>query len=197
MRSESLIRHSLLVAAIVSMAACSAPQTQKPQRPNGRPGGPGVRPEGQRPGPNGGKPKPPVPRAALTPDEALRQADANKDGAISLQEQMSLSQREADARFARMDRDNDGRLTSKELAEAEKRRENMQTEGKQGPPPQGPQSLLTRADSNHDGAVDLAENGALARQQASKRFHFTDKNRDGRLDRAELQARPAAGSNGN
>lgn len=133
---------------------------------------------------------------ALTPDEAFRQADADKDGAISLQEQTNLAQREADARFARMDRDKDGRLTSKELAEAEKRRENMQTEGKKGPP-QSPQSLLTKADSNHDGAVDLAENGALARQQASKRFHFTDKNRDGRLDRAEMQARPAAASNGN
>jgi len=129
----------------------------------------------------------------MSPDEAMNRVDANKDGAISLNEQLDFSLREADSRFARMDRDKDGRLTSQELADAEKRRQAMKPDdssgagGKGNQSPPGPQSLMTRADSNHDGAVDSSENRALAREQATKRFQFEDKNRDGSLDRSELQ----------
>lgn len=145
---------------------------------------------------DGRKPKPPPPKPNMSPDEVMSRADANKDGALSLQEDIDFALKEADTRFSRMDRDHDGRLTSQELADAEKRRQSMNPENKTesggngGRQPPGPQSLLTRADTNHDGVVDTAENRTLAKEQASRRFRFGDKNGDGRLDKSEMQTKP-------
>ena len=156
-----------------------------------------MRPDGQRPGPNGGnKPKPPTPKANLSPDETMNQVDANKDGAITLQEQTNFSLHEADERFSRMDRDHDGRLTSKELADAEKRRQALKSKGVLPSGGNGARQLpdaetmLTNADTNHDGVIESSENRALAQQQATRRFRFGDKNRDGSLDLGELQSKP-------
>jgi Ca2+-binding EF-hand superfamily protein len=157
-----------------------------------------MRPDGQKPGPKGNKPKPPPPKPNMSPDEVMNRADANKDGAISLQEDIDFALKEADTRFSRMDRDHDGRVTSQELAETEKRRQSMNQEnmpeagGNGGRQPPSPQSLMTRADADHDGVVDRSENRALAKEQASRRFRFGDKNGDGRLERSEMQAKPQA-----
>ena len=155
-----------------------------------------MRPDGAKPGPNGNKPKPPPPMPNLSPEEVMNRADANKDGVLSLQEDIDFALKEADTRFSRMDRDHDGRLTSQELADAEKRRQSMnqgnktESGGNGGRQPPSPQSLMTKADANHDGAVDRSENRALAKEQASRRFRFGDKNHDGRLERSEMQVKP-------
>lgn len=132
----------------------------------------------------------------MGPEEVLVVADTDKDGALSYQEQLNFALHEADARFSRIDRDQDGRLSSQELEEADKRRQAMNPDGKTAaggngaPPPQSPQSLLSMADANQDGVVDSSENRAIAQQQASKRFQSGDKNGDGRLERGEMQAKP-------
>lgn len=132
----------------------------------------------------------------MSPDQAMSQVDANKDGAITLQEQVDYASRDADMRFSRMDQDKDGRLTSQELATAEKRRQSMQksspsnTDGNGNQPSFGSQSLLAKADTNQDGQIDSSENREQAQQQATRRFQFSDKNKDGRLDRDELQTKP-------
>jgi Ca2+-binding EF-hand superfamily protein len=132
----------------------------------------------------------------MSPDEVMSRADANKDRALSLQEDIDFALKEAETRFSRMDRDRDGRLTSQELAEAEKRRQSMNSDNKPEAggngdrQPPSPQSLMTRADVNHDGVVDTAENRAAAKEQASRRFRFGDKNGDGRLELSEMQLKP-------
>lgn len=125
----------------------------------------------------------------------MKQADADKNGTLSRQEQLTFSLQEADARFARMDRDRDGRLTSQELDEAEKRRQqaNGSSNGsaaKGGPPHLSPKELLERADTNRDGTVDQSENRALAQQQAARRFQAGDRNGDGSLAGDEIGGRP-------
>lgn len=133
----------------------------------------------------------------MGPETAMQRVDADQDGVITFREHMDFALRDADARFARMDRDHDGRLTKAELDEAEKHRQSMKPNdaphpnGQGGkPPPPGAQALLSRADTNHDGVVDLAENRAFAQQQAEMRFKAGDKNGDSRLERGEMESRP-------
>ncbi len=198
MRIKPQLNRSVLAAAGILLSACATPEPQTPSSPPPRgPAGSGARPEGARPGPNGGKPKPPPPGPKMSPDEAMSRVDANRDGAITLQEQMSFAVREADGRFSKMDRDNDGRLTAKEIDGAEKHRQSLNPNGGaragNSGPPAGGRSMLNRSDANGDGTVDASENRAAAQEQASKRFAAGDKNGDGRLERSEMQMRPTPG----
>lgn len=196
MRFNPTFLRRVLAAAALLMAACASHEKHMPPpRPNGPPGGLAASPDGQRPGPGAGMRKPPPPRPPLSADEMMKQADADKNGALSRQEQLNFAIHEADTRFARMDRDRDGRLSSQELGEAEKRRQqaNGSSNGsaaKGGPPHLSPKELLERADVNRDGAVDQSENRALAQQQASRRFQAGDRNGDGSLASDEIGSRP-------
>lgn len=169
-----------------------------PPQPNGQ------RPpsaNGQRPARDGNQPPPP-PMPAMSADEAMNRIDANRDGVISRQEQVDFAVREADTRFAQMDRDHDGKLTAKEIAGAEMHRQQMRPNNGSNGGGNGDQSkaavkaFLTRADANQDGVVDLNEHRALARRQAEMRFKTADKNGDGKLDRSELQSRPQVPNGG-
>lgn len=156
---------------------------------------------GQRPTGQDGKPKPPPGGARMKPEEAMKRIDANHDGAVSYQEQLEFATHEADMRFSHLDANHDGRLTQAEVDAAEKQRESMKASnghgignggpaGQKPPPGGGLDSLLTRADTNHDGAVDQSENRAAAQQQVAKRFQFADKNGDGRLEQTEMKPPP-------
>lgn len=158
---------------------------------------------GQKPKGPDGKPKPPPGAGRMKPEEAMKRIDANHDGAISYQEQMDFALHDADMRFSHMDANHDGRLTQSEIDAAEKQRESMKVSNGHGtgnggpagpaghkPPGGGLDSLLTRADTNHDGAVDQSENRAAAQQQVARRFQNADKNADGRLEKGEMQPPP-------
>ncbi len=102
-------------------------------------------------------------------------------------------------RFNRTDRDRDGRLSSRELDDARERREAMGIQGRanggngNSSQPRRPQSLLPQADADHDGAISQAEHQAAARRQAEMRFRMGDRDRDGRLSLAEMNAGPPHG----
>ncbi|HVJ02029.1 MAG TPA: EF-hand domain-containing protein [Sphingomonas sp.] len=89
--------------------------------------------------------------------------DPNGDGATSKDEMLAAS----DARFAGLDTNKDGKLSTAEIAAV----------GRGG-------RMLTRADSDGDGQVTQAE----ARAAAVTRFDRLDANRDGRVDQAERDA---------
>ena len=142
----------------------------------------------------------------MKPADAMKRADTNNDGAISYQEQLDFAMRDADLRFNHLDSNHDGRLTQPEIDAAEKQRETAKANGglaagNAGPPSGGPmgkrpppgggiETLISRGDANHDGAVDASENRALAQQQVAKRFQSADKNGDGKLEKGEMQPPP-------
>lgn len=106
------------------------------------------------------------------PGGMLMRADTNGDGVITRQEFMAAS----DARFARMDANEDGKLTADE---------------RQGR--RGGGRMAAKLDANGDGAITLDEQ----RAQAARTFDRLDRNKDGKIDASEIAAmRDAAGKMG-
>lgn len=194
MKNLRRLRRLVIAAAACGLAACQSQESQPPQqaaegpRPGFLKGNGGAR-SNARPG----KPPPPKPPS---PEEVIAKFDADRDGALSAKEHLNEVVEEASVRFARIDRDRDGRLSGKELDDAKARREAMATRNgnaKASPPPQRPQSLLPQADGDQDGMIDAAEFQAAARRQAGMRFRLGDRDRDGRLTLAEMEAGPPKG----
>ncbi|RYY27352.1 MAG: EF-hand domain-containing protein [Sphingomonadales bacterium] len=101
--------------------------------------------------------------AAQAQDRPGMFPDPNGDGVTTKAESTAA----ADARFARLDTDKDGKLSAAERASA----------------PGGGRGL-DRADTDGDGTVSLEE----VRASAAMRFDRIDANKDGKIDKAEADA---------
>ncbi|MBD8618124.1 EF-hand domain-containing protein [Sphingomonas sp. CFBP 13728] len=116
-----------------------------------------------------------------TPRPPMRQ-DANQDGVATRAEAIA----QADARFAQMDTDHDGRITAGEMrAYREALHDRVVASGRDVPvpPPGGRKHDGTgrRMDPNGDGSVTREEFEA----RALKRFDRMDANHDGTMDATE------------
>ncbi len=116
-----------------------------------------------------------------TPRPPMRQ-DANRDGVITRTEAIA----QADARFAQMDTDHDGRISAGEMrAYREAMHDRMVASGRDVPvpPPGGAKhdGMGRRMDPNGDGSVTREEFEA----RALKRFDRMDANHDGTVDATE------------
>jgi len=100
--------------------------------------------------------------AAQAQDRPPMFADPNGDGVTTREEMVGG----ADARFAALDADKDGKLSAAEF----------------GRPGGG--RMMARADADGDGVITLDE----ARAAAGMRFDRLDANKDGKIDKAEADA---------
>lgn len=117
-------------------------------------------------------------------DDMFRQMDANGDGRISAQEHDAG----ASAMFTRMDANNDGKVSGDETKSmgphgggahgGAMKHDGMKHDG------MGHDGMLTKADSNQDGAVTAAEHAAAAKAM----FDRMDANQDGRIAGTELDS---------
>jgi len=118
---------------------------------------------------------------APPPGGGMMRLDANHDGVITRAEMIA----EADARFAAMDTNKDGKVTPEER---DATRQAMRARRGGGDEPRG-------AGMRPGGDREMTRADALDR--AGKRFDRLDTNHDGRLDAAELAAaRPMRGPRG-
>ena len=118
---------------------------------------------------------------APPPGGGMMRLDANHDGVITRAEMIA----EADARFAAMDTNKDGKVTPEERDAA---RAAMRTRRGGGEEPRG---------GGMRGGGDRETTRADALDRAGKRFDRLDTNHDGKLDAAELAAaRPMRGPRG-
>lgn len=122
--------------------------------------------------------------AALAQDNTMAPAqskrmklDANNDGVIDRAE-AGKHERLA-AKFDQLDKNGDGRLT------ADERPQRSGKQGKRGM--DGHHGGMMKADANKDGNITRAE--AAANPKLAAKFDKLDGNRDGVVDRADMQAR--------
>lgn len=102
--------------------------------------------------------------ASLLATPVLAAPQTNGDGVVTKTEFLA----DADARFAKLDANKDGKITKDERP----------GDGERG------SRMLGRLDADGDGAISQAEQ----RAQAERRFARIDTNRDGKLDQAERAA---------
>lgn len=139
------------------------------QRPEGAPGGPG--------GPGGG-------RGFMPPNPLLEALDTNKDGEISAEEIAN-----AVASLKALDKNGDGKLTGEEIRPAFRGFGQPGGPGTPGGPggALSPEAMLARwmeQDKNGDGKLSAEELG----DRGPRMLEAADTNKDGLLDKAELEA---------
>ncbi|MCF6285404.1 MAG: EF-hand domain-containing protein [Candidatus Hydrogenedentes bacterium] len=111
-----------------------------------------------------------------TPGQLFKEADANKDGKVSLEELHAIRPQFPAKRFQHMDRNGDGFLEERELP---------------APGRGGDGKFFARMDSNKDDKISLAEFKKHAPKMDEKRFAALDKNGDGFVQRKEFPQRPS------
>jgi Ca2+-binding EF-hand superfamily protein len=113
--------------------------------------------------------------------------DANKDGAITIEEMKTRDGDEAKKadRFKKMDTNSDGKITKAEMekmrADRAEKQKNKLT----------PDERFAKADKNADGSLTLDEMGGKDEAGKADRFKKLDKNADGRVTQEELMAHKA------
>ncbi len=100
----------------------------------------------------------------------MAKTDANKDGAITVEEIKSMR----NARFARFDHDGDGAVSKGEVEAAVKERVERMTK-----------RIVLRFDKDRDGTITRAEFNRFAEE----RFSWLDLNEDGKVSRDEMPRR--------
>lgn len=128
-----------------------------------------------------------TPTATAAPDRAagmFARADGDGDGFVSKQEAASMPR--LAERFDSLDKDGDGRLSQAEMPAARRGARAQQAGAHRGM--QGRHGMKAM-DANGDGSISREE--ATAAGMSADRFAQSDANKDGRLDRADLQARMA------
>lgn len=123
--------------------------------------------------------------AAVQNAERGPRADADNDGVVTRAEAIA----QADERFAAMDADKNGQISTDEGRTG---RRDGHHAGRRGQGKHrhggGLEKMHARPDANGDGLISLDEH----RAQAVARFDRTDANKDGRIDAAERDAARAA-----
>jgi len=115
---------------------------------------------------------PEAPRAA---PRGLARADGDGDGRVSKAEYIAR----ADARFAKMDKNSDGKVSADERAPP------PPADGAAAPAGGRMRSrMIERLDTNHDGMISIDE----YRAGVAERFDRLDTNHDGFLDQTEMTA---------
>jgi hypothetical protein len=123
---------------------------------------------------------------APPPGGGMMRLDANHDGVVTRAEMIA----EADARFAAMDTNKDGKVTPEERDAA---REAMRAQWRGGGGGNGPRG----GGAGMRGGGDREMSRAETLDRAGQRFDRLDTNHDGKLDAAELAAaRPMRGPRG-
>lgn len=113
----------------------------------------------------------------------LMGADANKDGAVSRDEALTLF----NARFNRLDANKDGKITPEEMRAAHEAHRKEHEGRRQA----ALDDRFKKADANSDGALSRDE-ATTAMPRLVHHFERIDANKDGKLSKEELQqARPA------
>ena len=128
---------------------------------------------------------PPAPPPS--PARALMQADANSDGIVTRDEALA----QADAQFAAMDTDHNGKLTGEERRAGMAAMRAARTGGDTPRPPRGdgPRDGGPRG-GGYMGGGDMTQ--AAFRDRAAQRFDRLDADHDGTVSRAEMTAARSA-----
>ena len=113
-----------------------------------------------------------------TAGKARIQLDANKDGAIDRAEAAKAPK--LAEKFDQLDKNKDGKLGADERPQRGK--------GHRGGDRGGHGGMMRAADTDKDGRISRAEANA-AQAPSGERFEQMDVNKDGYLDRADMQAR--------
>jgi hypothetical protein len=123
---------------------------------------------------------PPAP--SPSPARAMMQADANSDGIVTRDEALA----QADAQFAAMDTDHNGKLTGEERRAGMAALRAARTGGDTPRPPRGdgPRG------GGYMGGGDMTQ--AAFRDRAAQRFDRLDADHDGTVSRAEMTATRSA-----
>jgi Ca2+-binding EF-hand superfamily protein len=125
-------------------------------------------------------------------EEHFRKADANGDGYLTFEETEAARAARRAERFAKMDKDGDRRLSREEIrAGTEERREHRQSRRheRRERMRERMHARLDALDTDHDQAISRAEVGN-DHPRLAERFDSIDANRDGKLTREEMHARP-------
>jgi hypothetical protein len=115
-----------------------------------------------------------TPAAPQAAPRGMARADGDGDGRVSKAEYIAR----ADERFAKMDKNSDGKLSGDEIAPPAG---NGAATGRGG---MMRQRMIERMDTNHDGVVTIDEYRAMV----GERFDRLDTNHDGFLDQSEMTA---------
>jgi hypothetical protein len=116
-----------------------------------------------------------APEAPRPAGRGMARADGDGDGRVSKAEYIAR----ADERFAKMDKNSDGKLSDEELAPP------PPADGAAAPAGGRMRSrMIERLDTNHDGVVTIDE----YRAGVAERFDRMDSNHDGFLDTSEMTA---------
>jgi Ca2+-binding EF-hand superfamily protein len=111
-------------------------------------------------------------------EERWKAADSDANGSLSLAEAQASSPWVGE-RFAKLDADSDGQLTPDEMAAARRQgHERMRTHAVE---------RFKAADTNGDGAIDLAE-AQTGLPSLAEKFSSVDSNNDGKVTADELKA---------
>ena len=112
------------------------------------------------------------------PGDLFRDADANKDGAVSREEAQNMFNQH----FNAMDLNKDGKLTPEEMRSARE----AQRKNRTGRFQAAMDERFKKADANGDGSLSREEATASMPRMA-RDFDRLDANKDGKLTREELQ----------
>ena len=165
-------------------------------------GGPGQGP-GQRPGagprPQGpGGPGGPGGGQAAHLLRIVKNADADEDGKVTLEELRKENPNVTEDHFKRMDRNGDGALSEADAAASGRRRQGPAANPRGGKPGNGKRpplkELLKEGDKDGDGKLSIEEAKAVLPGLTEEKFNRRDKNGDGFLGPDDRRTRPVSDS---
>lgn len=125
------------------------------------------------------------------------ESDANKDGKVTLDELRTSRPGFPEDTFGRLDRDNDGFISTEDLQRTRQRGDRPQRpegrirSGRGGPEQRaGMRERMRDADTNADGKLSQEEALAAMPGMTAERFRLMDRNSDGFLTEADRPQRP-------
>lgn len=123
----------------------------------------------------------------------MKNADADGDGFVSLDEMKAAHSARIEEHFAKADTNGDGLLSEEERQTArEARRDNRQAKRKHRRKMRSPEKVVERLDADGSGSISLDEFQNSRRGPDAEEFTAADTNGNGELDADELGAMMAA-----
>ncbi len=116
----------------------------------------------------------------------MKQADANKDGKVTLEELKAVRPKMTEERFKKLDRDGDGALTKADMP-----KEGTAAAGTPETKPDAEKGgKMKEADVNNDGKVTFDELKAVRPKVTTEEFKKLDVNGDGVLTKEDRKTQP-------
>ena len=128
-----------------------------------------------------------------SPQDALRRADTNGDGKVSLEEIRAQRPNVTDEAFSRMDINGDGFLSPADRGAAGQRGGNSARNQQDGEARDRMMAKMLEADANNDGKVSFEELTSKKPGFAKADFERFDRNKDGVLSREDTPRPPRDG----